>query len=135
VKLFRPVRSGGHDSKFHSNVIVAIHGQNCLGTASFVQGHATAIYDNDCIVFGTERVDDLFENCDGPNLAPNVPVNGFNNRFYTEKANATGTCDCCGARPITGAWAAGIETNATSSFLPDAATIIAWGRAKLFGSA
>ena len=131
MKLFRPVRSGGHDSKFHSNVIVAIHGQNCLGTASFVQGHATAIYDNDCIVFGTERVDDLFENCDGPNLAPNVPVNGFNNRFYTEKANASATCDCCGLRPLS-MLPAGLETNFSSSLLPSAATIIQWSRAKLF---
>jgi hypothetical protein len=52
---------GGHDSVFHSNVIVATRGQNCLGTAAFIKGHATQIFDNDCIVYGTERVDDLFE--------------------------------------------------------------------------
>ena len=96
-----------------------MHGQNCLGTASFVAGHATSIFDNDCVVYGTERVDDLFENCDGDNLKPNVPINGYDNRFYTQNANASATCDCCGLRPLAGqAWAVGIETNATSLGLP-----------------
>ena len=57
---------GGHDSRFHDNIVVARSGQNCLGTASFVRGHATQIYRNRCVVYGTERVDDLFENCDAP---------------------------------------------------------------------
>jgi hypothetical protein len=125
---------GGHDSRYHHNVVVAVHGQNCLGTASFVAGHATSIYENDCIVYGTERVDDLFENCDGAGLAPQVPVNGYNNRFYTKNANASATCDCCGLRPITGAWAQGIETNASAFALPSGDTIMAWGREKLFGA-
>jgi len=50
---------GGHDSKFHHNVVIAVHGQNCVGTASFIAGHATSLYENDCVVYGTERVDDL----------------------------------------------------------------------------
>ena len=52
---------GGHDSLFHSNVVVATQGQNCVGSAAFITGHATQIFDNDCIVYNTERVDDLFE--------------------------------------------------------------------------
>lgn len=120
---------GGHDSLFHSNVVIARRGQNCLGTASFVAGHATQIYDNDCVVYGTERVDDLFENCD-QHLAPNEPVRGYNNRFYTQHANASATCDCCGLRPVTEAWAQGIETNATAYPLPSGDTIISWGRDK-----
>lgn len=46
---------------FYSNVVIALHGQNCIGTASFVAGHADLYHDNDCVVYGTERVDDLFE--------------------------------------------------------------------------
>jgi hypothetical protein len=40
-----------------------------VGTAAFVAGHATEIYDNDCVVFGTERVDDLVRR----ELAAGVP--------------------------------------------------------------
>ena len=124
---------GGHDSKFHHNVVIAVHGQNCVGTASFIAGHATSLYENDCVVYGTERVDDLFENCD-KDLAPQVPMNGYNNRFYTALGNASATCDCCGLRPLAGqAWAVGIETNASAFTLPSGDTIIAWGRNKLFG--
>lgn len=121
---------GGHDSHFHSNVVVAVHGQNCIGTASFVAGFEDQYYDNDCIVYGTERVDDLFENCDGPNLAPNVPLHGYNNRYYTEKANASATCDCCGLRPLS-MLPKGLADNFTASFLPAAEAIIKMGRAKL----
>ena len=124
-----PQDYGGHDSKFHSNVVVALHGQNCLGTASFVSGHATQIYDNDCIVFGTERVDDLFENCDPPSDGQEM-IRGYNNRFYTEKANASATCDCCGLRPLA-MLPAGLEDGFTASGLPTAAQIIAMGRLKL----
>jgi len=123
---------GGHDSKFHSNVIVAVNGQNCVGTASFVSGHATEIYDNDCIVYHTERVDDLFENCNA-GMDPAAAIHGYNNRFYTEKANASATCDCCGMRPLADL-PKGLEDNFTSSFLPDGDTIILMGRMKLFGS-
>ena len=123
---------GGHDSRFHSNIVVAAHGQNCLGTASFVPGHATQIYDNDCIVIGTERVDDLFENCDAPS-PDQENIIGYNNRFYTEKANASATCDCCGLRPLA-MLPAGLETNFTSSLLPSAATIIQMSRQKLFNN-
>ncbi len=125
-----PQDYGGHDSKFHSNVIIAKHGQNCVGTAAFVAGHATEIYDNDCVVFGTERVDDLFENCN-PDLGPGMaPVYGHDNRFYTPKANASATCDCCGLRPLA-MLPKGLENNFSSSGLPSAATIINWGRDKL----
>lgn len=110
-------------------MVIARHGQNCLGTASFVAGHATQIYDNDCVVYGTERVDDLFENCNTPG-AGQAMVRGFNNRFYTPNANASATCDCCGLRPLA-MLPKGLEDNFTSSFLPSAATVIAWGRAKL----
>ena len=115
-------------------MVVALHGQNCLGTAAFVSGHETVLYDNDCIVYGTERVDDLFENCNS-NLGPGMaPVHGYNNRFYTEKANASANCDCCGLRPLRDL-PLGLEDNFTSSLLPDGGTIIAWGRNKLFGGA
>jgi hypothetical protein len=125
-----PQDYGGHDSKFHSNVVVALHGQNCLGTAAFVSGHETVLYDNDCIVYGTERVDDLFENCNS-NLGPGMaPVHGYNNRFYTAKANASATCDCCGLRPLA-MLPAGLEDGFTASGLPTAAQIIAMGRLKL----
>ncbi len=110
-------------------MVIAAHGQNCLGTASFVAGHATQIFDNDCVVFGSERVDDLFENCDN-NLAPNAPVQGFNNRFYTPKGNASATCDCCGLRPLA-MLPKGLEDNFTSSMLPSGDEIIAMGRQKL----
>jgi len=125
---------GGHSSLFSSNVIIAAHGQNCLGTASFIAGYATQIFDNDCVVIGTrERVDDLFENCNGPNLAPNVPVRGYNNRFYTTKGNATVTCDCCGE--ITLAELSKIdptiEQNYSAFTLPTSDQIIMWGRQKL----
>jgi len=122
---------GGHDSHFHDNVVVATQGQNCVGTASFVAGHATEIYNNSCIVYGTERVDDLFENCD-KDLAPQVPIHGYNNRFYTEKGNASATCDCCGLRPLKDL-PKGLEDNFSAFTLPDGETIIAWGREKLFG--
>lgn len=127
---FTPQQYGGHNSKFHSNVVVAINGQNCIGTAAFASPEAADQYfDNDCLVYGTERVDDLFENCD-PDLAPNAPLVGYNNRYYTEKANASATCDCCGLRPLRDL-PAGLATNFTSSLLPTGDAIIAMGRAKL----
>ena len=86
---------------------------------------------NSCVVYGTERVDDLFENCD-KDLAPNVPIHGYNNRFYTKNANASATCDCCGLRPLA-MLPPGLEDNFQALGLPDPATIIAWGREKLFG--
>ncbi len=121
---------GGHDSKFRSNVVIARRGQNCLGTASFVSGHATQVFDNDCAVWGTERVDDLFENCQGLDPSTRAPIQAFNNRFYTQHANASASCDCCGLRPLA-MLEHGIERNFTSQRLPSPATIIAWGRDKL----
>ena len=141
-------------------MIVGVNGQNCVGTASFVPGHATQIYDNDCIVYHTEKVDDLFENCNS-GMDPTAIIHGFNNRFYTPQANgesgtaypflslpphpsptctpththalsASASCDCCGTRPLKDL-PKGLEDNFTSSFLPDGETIIEWGRQKLFG--
>ena len=74
---------GGHDSDFHDNVVVARNGQNCIGTASFVAGHADRYFNNSCVVYGTERVDDLFENCDSPSPGQAMLV-GYNNRYFTE---------------------------------------------------
>ena len=73
---------GGHDSDFHDNVVVARNGQNCIGTASFVAGHADKYFNNSCIVYGTERVDDLFENCNTPFPGQEMLI-GFNNRYFT----------------------------------------------------
>ena len=73
---------GGHDSDFHDNVVVARNGQNCIGTASFVTGHADKYFNNSCIVYGTERVDDLFENCNSPSPGQEMLI-GFNNRYFT----------------------------------------------------
>ena len=102
-----------------------------MGTAAFIKGHATQIFDNDCIVYGTERVDDLFENCDGDLPSQGLdPLRGYNNRFYTEKANASATCDCCGEPPLR-MLPKGLEDNFPASFLPSGDTVIAWGRAKL----
>ena len=122
---------GGHSSHFWNNVVVATAGQNCLGTAAYVAGHATELHNNSCIVYGTERVDDLFENCN-PDLAPKVPVHGYNNRFYTEKGNASATCDCCGLRPLKDL-PPGLEDNFQALLLPSGSDIINWGREKLFG--
>ena len=122
---------GGHDSRFRSNVVIALRGQNCIGTTVFVAGHADQYYDNDCVVYGTERVDDLFANCYGKeSLLPNVPLIGYNNRYYTPKANASANCDCCGLQPLA-LLPPGLADNFTSSLLPSPATIIAWGRIKL----
>lgn len=122
---------GGHSSSFRSNVVVARSGQNCIGTASFVDAVvADKYYDNDCIVFGTERVDDLFENCDSDVLKNGGNVQGFNNRYYTKLGNASANCDCCGLRPLH-MLPKGLADNATTSLLPSGDTIIAWGRAKL----
>ena len=131
VPLCETRLKGTHDpTSCPQIVVVARHGQNCLGTASFVSGHATQIYENDCVVYGTERVDDLFENCD-PGLAPNVPVHGFNNRFYTQNANASATCDKWqGMHPL-GDLPPGLEDNYTRLSLPTPATLLGWGRAKL----
>ena len=118
--------------RFWNNVVVAVHGQNCLGTAAFVAGHATELHNNSCIVYGTERVDDLFENCN-TDLAPaKAPVHGYNNRFYTELGNASATCDCCGLRPLKDL-PPGLEDNFQALLLPSGDDIIAWGREKLFG--
>lgn len=113
-----------------SNIVVAVNGQNCVGSAAYVPGHATQIYDNDCIVYKTERVDDLFENCNTP-IAPLAAIRGYNNRFYTEKGNASATCDCCGLRPLKDL-PKGLEDNFTASLLPTGDAIIAMGRSKLF---
>lgn len=73
------------DSRFHSNVIIALHGQDCIGSAGFVAGHATQHWDNDCVVYGTETVNGLFENCWTQVPPGNSPIHGFNNRYYTKK--------------------------------------------------
>lgn len=73
---------GGHDSDFHDNVVVARSGQNCIGTASFVAGHADRYFNNSCVVYGSERVDDLFENCNAPSPGQGMLI-GYNNRYYT----------------------------------------------------
>ena len=109
-----------------------MHGQNCLGTAAYVKGHATEIFNNTCIVYGTERVDDLFENCNTP-LDPTLDaVKGHDNRFYTEKGNASATCDCCGLRPLR-ELPAGLEDNFQAHTLPTGDQIVSWAREKLFG--
>jgi hypothetical protein len=124
---------GGAGSRFSSNVIVGVHGQNCVGSASFVPGFATEIFDNDCIVYKGEHVDALFENCNADVLKAGGNIRGWNNRFYTQLANASASCDCCGLRPVA-TLPKGLEDNSTSSTLPDGAVIIQMGRAKLFGA-
>lgn len=47
-----------------------------------------------------------------------------------QAANASATCDCCGLRPLA-ELPAGLETNFSSSLLPNGDTLIAWGREKL----
>jgi hypothetical protein len=74
---------GGHDSKFHDNVIVAVNGQNCIGTTTFVTGHADMNYNNSCVVYGTEKVEDLFANCYYPQPNGSAALVGFNNRYFT----------------------------------------------------
>lgn len=93
--------------------------------------HSDQIYDNDCVVYGTERVDDLFENCN-PVSPGQEMVRGYNNRFYTPLGNASATCDIWNgkARPLA-QLPPGLETNFTASLLPSGDTIIAWGRQKL----
>ena len=81
-------------------------------------------------MYGTERVDALFENCDADVLAAGGNLRGYNNRYYTPLANASANCDCCGLRPL-GMLPKGLADNFTSSPLPSGDTIIAWGRAKL----
>ena len=71
----------------------------------------------------------LTQNCDPPS-ADQEDIRGYNNRFYTANANASATCDCCGLRPLA-MLPKGLEDNFTSSKLPSADTIIAWGRSKL----
>jgi len=94
-----------------------------------VAGHEDQYYNNSCVVYGTERVDDLFENCNAP--APGqAMLRGHDNRYYTPNANASATCDCCGLRPLA-MLPAGLEDNFTSSLLPTGDAIIAWAREKL----
>lgn len=124
---------GGHDSFFHDNTVVAVNGQNCVGTAAFVPGHATQIYSNDCILYTGEHVDALFENCDADVLKSGGNVRGWSNRFYTQLANASASCDCCGLRPLA-MLPKGLEDNSTSSTLPDGDTIIQMGRDRIFGA-
>jgi hypothetical protein len=123
---------GGHDSRFHSNVVVGVNNQECVGTAAFVPGHATEIYENDCILYNSEKVESLFENCDADVLKSGGNVKGWNNRFYTPLANASANCDCCGLRPIA-MLPKGLEDNSTSLTLPTGDAIIQMGRQKLFG--
>ena len=113
-------------------MVISGHGKNCVGTAGFVPGHATVIADNDCVVFGSEVVDNLFENCNANILASGGNLIAHDNRFYTPNANASADCDCCGVRPIKDL-PRGLEDRSTSSLLPSGDTIIAWGRGKLFG--
>jgi hypothetical protein len=103
-----------------------------VGSAGFVPGHATEIADNDCVVFGSEVVDSLFENCNANILASGGNIIAHDNRFYTPNANASADCDCCGVRPIKDL-PKGLEDRSTSSLLPSGDTIITWGRGKLFG--
>ena len=67
-------------------------------------------------------------------MDPTAILQARNNRFYTAKGNASATCDCCPLQPIRDL-PSGLEANSTASTLPSSATIIAWGRAKLFGGA
>ncbi len=67
-------------------------------------------------------------------MDPTGILQAKNNRFYTHLGNASATCDCCGLQPIRDL-PSGLEANSTASTLPTPATIIVWGRAKLFGGA
>ena len=68
-------------------------------------------------------------------MDPTAIIHGYNNRFYTEKGNASATCDCWqGMHPLKDL-PPGLEDNFTASFLPTPAAIIAMGRNKLFGGA
>lgn len=121
---------GGHDSLFHDNVVAATSGQNCIGTASFVTGHADRYFNNSCIVYGNERVDDLFENCNSPPSPGQEMLIGYSNRYFTPNSNASATCDCCGLVPLS-KLPAGLEDNFTSSAIPAGDVIIGWAREKL----
>ncbi len=77
----------------------------------------------------TEQVDDHFENCNSVSPGQAMLI-GYSNRYFTQYANASATCDCCGLRPLA-QLPKGLEDNFTSSLLPDGDTIIAWAREKL----
>lgn len=85
---------GGHDSKFHHNVIVTLRydGQNCFNTASFFPRHGDMLYENTCVIFPcgngcTDHVASLYNSC-----YKGSALKMFNNSYYTEHGNASVTC-------------------------------------------
>lgn len=123
---------GGHSSIFHSNFVIVDNGWgNVFNVAGMFQGHEDFFYDNDAIMPNSEKVADLFDNCN--ESPPYTSTKGTNNRYYTPKGNATVTCDCCGLitlaelskiSPLT-------EKNFTTNTLPTNDFILALAKNKL----
>jgi len=129
---------GGHDSVFANNVVVVrtYDGQSCVNSGGdYVPGHESAVYGNTCVLppsgsngHDSELVDPgLGTGCAG--LGAGVLV-AHDNSYYTLKANATAQCGDGSTRAVT-ALPPPMEARSTSSALPETATIIAWGRAKI----
>ena len=134
---------GGHDSASHDNVIVVreYDGQACINAGNYVPGHEQRVYNNTCVLppAGSNGKD--------PDLvAPNIgsdpdPCGGtphgsgaliaYDNRYYTLHDNATTRCGNGTVIRVVDL-PPPMEAGSSSHPLPDSATIIAWGREKIF---
>jgi hypothetical protein len=127
---------GGHDSIFHSNLVVVrpYDGQNCLNSWNFVPGHQDEHYNNTCVVMGARNphdVDMVINQGDG-GVCGGGPdaMRVHDNRYYTTHGNASVICG--------GPWGMRIEdlrakfpafeARSTASTLPSADEVLQWAR-------
>jgi len=132
---------GGHDSIFASNVVIVrpFDGQNCFNMWGFVPGHQDKLYNNTCSIWqpgvsGNPRDADLVltqNDCGACNVKDRSATPIFHdNHFYTTHGNASVNCG--------GEWGTTVadmqkkfpdfEVRSTWETLPDAATVVQWGR-------
>lgn len=131
--------AGGHDSIFSDNVVVVrpYDGQACVNVGDYVPGHEQKVYNNTCVLppQGSRGQPDLVAPSIGSNACAGLPYGSgvliaYANRYYTLHDNATTTCDgndqvrVVDLKPP-------MEAGSSSHPIPDGATIMAWGRAKI----
>ena len=127
---------GGHDSLFHSNVVIVrpYDGQNCLNSWNFLAGHQDEHYNNTCVIMGARNVHDvnMVINqgdggvCEGGPTAMKV----HDNHYYTLNGNAPVICDSPWGVTIATLRAKfpDFEARSTASTLPAPDQVIQWGR-------
>lgn len=131
---------GGHDSIFESNIVIVrpYDGQNCQNMWSFVAGHQDILFNNTCAIWqsgqsGPAKSADMVmtQNDNGSCGSDRSAAPIFHdNAYYTTHGNASVNCGGDFGTTIADMQRkfADFEVRSTWHALPDADTVIQWGR-------